>query len=27
VAVMGAVLLLVEQDLHKYKIWRDGPKG
>jgi uncharacterized membrane protein YkvA (DUF1232 family) len=27
VAVMGAVLLMVEQDLHKYKIWRDQPKG
>lgn len=27
VAVMGAVLMLVEQDLHKYKVWRDGPKG
>jgi uncharacterized membrane protein YkvA (DUF1232 family) len=27
VAVMGAVLLMVEQDLHKYKTWKDGPKG
>ena len=24
VAVMGACLILVEQDLHKYKDWKDG---
>ena len=27
VAVMGAVLIMIEQDLQKYKVWRDGPKG
>lgn len=27
VAVMGAVLLMVERDLHKYKIWKDGSQG
>jgi len=27
VAVMGAVLIMVEQDLYKYKAWRDEPKG
>lgn len=27
VAVMGAVLMMVEQDLYKYKTWRDEPKG
>ena len=24
VAVLGACLILVEQDLHKYKAWKDG---
>ena len=27
VAVMGACLILVEQDLHKYKEWKVGGKG
>ena len=27
VAVMGACLILIEQDLHKYKDWKEGGKG
>ena len=27
VAVMGACLIMIEQDLHKYKDWKEGGKG
>ena len=27
VAVLGACLMMVEQDLHKYRTWKEEPKG